>query len=136
MIIASFVWNILLLQEKTLVQPQADVPAQILSLMPLKPASAAFASSKGVACILQQGDRRQLVVYLYELPATRGSEAYQVWMLQDGVRSNAGTFRVQDNGLGVLILDMRPEQRFDAIGVTLEPDAVGSAPRGSKVVGS
>ena len=94
----------------------------------------AFARSKGTACILQQGDHTNLVIYLYNLPATKGSETYQVWMLQDGRQSNAGTFRVGDDGLGVLVTEMRPEDRFDSIGVTLEPNASGTKPRRNAVI--
>ncbi len=130
----SVVWNIVLLKEKGAAPSVSS--SQVVSLMPLKPAAVEFESTKGMACILQQGDRRKLVVYLYGLPANKGNEAYQVWMIKDGQRSNAGTFRVKVDGFGVLSLDMRPQEQFDAIGVTLEPDDAGTAPRGSKVVGT
>jgi hypothetical protein len=56
--------------------------------------------------------------------------------MRDGRRSNAGTFRVDDSGLGVLTVGIRPDERFDTVGVTLEPDAGGTEPRGRKVVSS
>jgi len=135
LLVASVIWNVVLLKEKTEIT-RPDVPAQIVSLKPFEAASPAYASSKGMACILQQKDQRKLVVYLYNLPATKGNEAYQVWLVRDGHRSNAGTFRVGNDGLGVLIMDIRPGDRFDSVGVTLEPDAAGTEPRGSKVVGA
>lgn len=133
LLIVSVIWNILLQKDrKELVRP--DVPAQIVSIQPFHATDTAFARSKGTACILQQGDHTNLVIYLYNLPATKGSETYQVWMLQDGRQSNAGTFRVGDDGLGVLVTEMRPEDRFNSIGVTLEPNASGTKPRRNAVI--
>ncbi len=136
LLIASAVWNFALLKERNALR--AGIPAQparIVSFMPLKAVNQEFVSAKGMACILQQGNHKRLVVYLYGLTATEGSEAYQVWLLRGGQRSNAGTFRVGDNGFGVLIADM-PDVTFDNIGITLEPDANGTEPRGSKVMGT
>jgi Anti-sigma-K factor rskA/Putative zinc-finger len=133
LLIASVIWNILLQKDrKELARP--DVPAHIVSIQPFHAADAAFALSKGTACILQQGDHTNLVIYLYNLPATKGGETYQVWMHRDGSQSNAGTFRVGDDGLGVLVTEMRPEDRFDSIGVTLEPNASGTEPRRNAVI--
>ena len=135
LLVASAVWNAVLLYGNR-GRAESGVPARIVSLQPFEAASPAYASSRGMACILQQDDRKTLVVYLYNLPATRGSEAYHVWLSRDGVRSSAGTFRVGDDGFGVLIMEIRPGDRFDAVGVTLEPDAAGTEPRGSRVVGA
>ena len=135
LLIASGVWNILLQNDRKELA-RMDVPAQIVSIQPLRATDSAFARSKGTACILQKGDRTNLVINLYNLPATKGSETYQVWMRRDGHPSNAGTFRVGDDGLGVLITEMRPEDRFDSIGVTLEPDTNGMKPRRKAVISS
>ena len=135
LLLASVIWNLVLLQEKA-GSARSDAPAQIVLIEAFEAASPAFASSKGMVCIVQQNDQRKLVVYLYNLPATRGDEAYQVWLLRDGFRGNAGTFRVGEDGFGVLIMDIRPDDRFDSVGVTLEPDAAGTEPRGSNVVGA
>jgi hypothetical protein len=135
LLLASVIWNLVLLKEKA-ESARPDAPAQIVSIEAFEAASPAFAFSKGMVCILEQNDQRKLVVYLYNLPATRGDEAYQVWLLRDGHRGNAGTFRVGDDGFGVLVMDIRPDDRFDSVGVTLEPDAAGTQPRGSKVAGA
>ena len=70
---------------------------------------------------------------LFGAAETQGDEAYQVWLIKDGQRSSAGTFRVSDTSRGIGLLAM-PIQGgkldFDAIGITLEPDEHGSQPRG------
>jgi hypothetical protein len=133
--IASVVWNFALLAEKGAGNASA-APAQIVSFKPFETASPAFASAKGIACILDQRNRKKLVLYLYNLPATKDSEAYQVWLMRNGQRRNAGAFRVGNDGLGVLVADLRPGEGFDSVGVTLEPNADGMEPRGRKVAGA
>jgi len=56
--------------------------------------------------------------------------------LDDTERTNAGTFKVGDNGVGVLTYRMNQEANFDTIGITLEPDSKGDAPRGQKIFGN
>jgi len=137
LLVLSVVYNVVLFRKINSQRTDtAAMPAQIATYVPLQAEHPDFESARGVACVVRQGDRSTLVVYLFGLPATQGNEAYQVWLMRDGRRSNAGTFRVDDNGLGVLTVDMRPEERFDTVGVTLEPDTGGTEPRGRKVVGS
>lgn len=91
----------------------------------------------GVACFVRSGTDERLVVYLFDTPATKGSEAYQVWLWQGGRRTSAGTFTVGDAGIGILTLPVKDGyETVDAVGVTLEPDAHSAAPRGPKAFGS
>lgn len=91
----------------------------------------------GVACFVRSGKDERLVVYLFDTPATKGSEAYQVWLWQGGRRTSAGTFTVGDAGIGILTLPVKDGyETVDAVGVTLEPDARSTAPRGPKAFGS
>ncbi|MBM7563963.1 hypothetical protein JOC55_000895 [Paenibacillus sacheonensis] len=143
-IVLLSVWNAELRRDAAAaplpVEQALSVPASsIQQLVPLKSKAPATAESSGVACIVDNGQSRQFVVYLFGAPPTLGEEAYQVWLIKDGKRSSAGTFRVGGNsrGIGLLAMPIQGEKLdFDAIGITLEPDERGSQPRGSKMYGS
>lgn len=126
----------------TLAQEALNVSAsQIKMAVPLRAQSAEYADAYGFACIVDNGKNKQFVVYVYGAPQTAADEAYQVWLIKDGVRTSAGTFRVTkdnaDPGLGVLTLPMRTDKlNFDTIGITLEPDDKGNQPRGKKMFSS
>lgn len=91
----------------------------------------------GVACFVRAGKDERLVVYLFDAPATKGSEAYQVWLWRGDRRTSAGTLTVGDAGIGILTLPVKDGyDTVDAVGVTLEPDPHSAAPRGPKAFGS
>jgi hypothetical protein len=91
----------------------------------------------GVACLVRSENTEQLVVYVFGTPQTQGGEAYQVWLLDQGKRTSAGTFTVDKSGIGIMTLPL-PDgpPTFQAVGVTLEPDPHSTAPRGPKMFGS
>nr|AIA11762.1 Anti-sigma-K factor rskA [uncultured bacterium] len=94
-------------------------------------------SSYGVACFVRSGQEEQLVVYIFDSPATVGSEAYQVWLWQNGERRSAGTFTVDASGTGIMTLPVTDgSTSVDAIGVTLEPDHLSTTPHGPKMFGT
>ncbi|MCR8634893.1 anti-sigma factor [Paenibacillus radicis (ex Xue et al. 2023)] len=112
-------------------------PAQVVEQYALKAFDPNMPAAKGHCWIKQQGQQQQLVVQVNGLRENAGDQAYQVWIVKKGTRFNGGTFRVNDDGSGLLTHDLNPaESEFDTIGITLEPDAVGSKPRGKKVLGS
>ncbi|MFB9328737.1 anti-sigma factor domain-containing protein [Paenibacillus aurantiacus] len=131
-------------------QRQASIPtleealsvsaAQIKQLIPLKPVALKEGEQTyGVACLVDNGSSRQFIVYVFGAKATRGKEAYQVWLVENGQRRSAGTFRVEEKmrGIGVLSMPIASDQlTFDTIGITLEPDDRGDQPRGTKMFGS
>ncbi|MBB6672464.1 anti-sigma factor [Cohnella nanjingensis] len=92
----------------------------------------------GLACVVDTSERsKQLIVYLFGAPETEGSEAYQVWLWNDGARTSAGSMKVASSGIGILTLPLGEDTpRIQAIGVTLEPDGPATAPQGPKVFGS
>lgn len=114
--------------------------AQIKQLVPLKPVSLQEGEQTyGVACIVDNGSSQQFIVYVFGAKATHGEEAYQVWLVEDGKRRSAGTFRVEEKmrGIGVLSMPIASDRlTFDTIGITLEPDDQGDQPRGTKIFGS
>ncbi|AJY77006.1 anti-sigma factor [Paenibacillus beijingensis] len=95
------------------------------------------ANAYGVACIIDNGTSRQFAVYVFGAQATSGQQAYQVWLASDGSRISAGTFRVNDSGVGLLAMPIASSDlSYDRIGITLEPDDTGDHPRGPKAFGT
>jgi Anti-sigma-K factor rskA len=85
---------------------------------------------------LQQGEDKRLVVQVNNLPRLEGSEVYQVWILKNGNRENAGIFKPDESGAGVLTYQLAQNSDFDQIGITVEPDQYSTQPRGKKIMGS
>jgi anti-sigma-K factor RskA len=91
----------------------------------------------GVACVVNNGQSKQFIVYVFGAKETTQDQAYQVWLLNGGKRVSAGTFRVSQEGVGVLAMPIASKDfSFEQIGITLEPDDQGDRPRGKKIFGS
>ncbi|MNI18621.1 Anti-sigma-W factor RsiW [compost metagenome] len=119
--------------ENALIAPSS----QIVKLNMLKAEASEKEHAYGVACIVENGGNKQFVVYVFGAQATKENEAYQVWLLRDGVRSSAGTFQVDEKGIGLLSMVIDSDELvYDRIGITLEPDEKGNQPRGPKVFGT
>lgn len=111
-------------------------PIEVLSTLSLQSANQANSNVRGHASILQQGEDKRLVVQVNNLPRLEGSEVYQVWLLKNGKRENAGIFKPDESGAGVLTYQLVQNSDFDQIGITVEPDQYSTQPRGKKIVGS
>ncbi|WHY00677.1 anti-sigma factor [Neobacillus sp. DY30] len=121
-------------QEET---KQTQAPTKVLQVFALKSNTPSDTIKQGKAWLYQQGDKKQLVFQLEGLTETKGTEAYQVWLIREGKRRSAGVFHVDSQGNGVLTYELKEnEEVFEAIGVSLEPDANGTQPRGQKVLGT
>ncbi|CAM4246218.1 anti-sigma factor [Paenibacillus alkaliterrae] len=136
------IWNYQLYRERSAaplpLEQALNIPAaQIERLVSLKPEMAETTRTYGVACIVDNGQNKQFIVYVFGVKASKDTQAYQVWLLQDGERRSAGTFRVDEQGIGVLALPIAADSpSFDSIGIKLEPDDRGDQPRGEKMFGS
>ncbi|WP_173619426.1 anti-sigma factor [Brevibacillus sp. DP1.3A] len=113
-----------------------NIPIEILTAIPLKAANQSHPGTNGIAYIVQQGSKKNLVVQVHELPGVEGSQVYQVWLLKNSTRENGGIFKPDENGSGILTYQLSEGQTFDQIGITVEPDANSRQPRGQKIVGS
>ncbi|MRN55039.1 anti-sigma factor [Paenibacillus monticola] len=144
LLILGSAWNITLYQKRAsgplpIEQALSVSASQVSKVVSLQPQFPAESQAFGIACIIDNGKSKQFVVYVYGAPDTIGTQAYQVWLIKDGVRRSAGTFRVSDEGKGVGVLAMPIQSdtlSFDTIGITLEPDDKGDQPRGEKILGS
>ncbi|NHN28563.1 anti-sigma factor [Paenibacillus agricola] len=139
---AAIGWGINDYSNSQLASPPAALeltaqPAQVVSQYTLKAFDPAMPGASGKCFVKQQGDSKQLVLQVNGLNMNSGDWAYQVWLIKEGVRYNGGTFRVNEKGDGILTYDLSPAiSSFEALGITLEPDAAGSKPRGKKVLGT
>ncbi len=139
---AGTFWNVQLIRDRAAaplpIEQALSVPAaQIERLVSLQPQSSGTERSYGVACIVNNGQSKQFIVYVFGAKQTTGTEAYQVWLIRGNERTSAGTFRVGERGIGVLAMPIASGTlSFDSIGITLEPDDSGAQPRGTKVFGS
>ncbi|GGD61577.1 anti-sigma factor [Paenibacillus nasutitermitis] len=113
-----------------------NTPIEILTAISLKAANQSHPGTNGIAYIIQQGSEKNLVVQIHELPGVEGTQVYQVWLLKNGSRENGGIFKPDEHGSGILTLQLAKGQTFDQIGITAEPDANSSQPRGKKIAGS
>ncbi len=111
--------------------------SRIVKISTLKAESNEKKHAYGIACIVDNGQSKQFVVYVFGALPTKNEQAYQVWLLRDGNRSSAGTFRVDEKGIGLLSMAIESgELNYDRIGITLEPDDKGNHPRGPKTFGT
>ncbi|WJH34318.1 anti-sigma factor [Paenibacillus sp. CC-CFT747] len=111
-------------------------PAEIVQTYTLKPVDGLL-NAGGRATVMKRDGGNEIVVELQGMPPTQGDQAYQVWLLKNGVRYNCGTLVTDEKGSGILTYPVKQENlSFDGIGVTLEPDAGGTQPRGRKVLGT
>lgn len=113
-----------------------NIPIEILTDIPIKAANQSHPGTNGIAYIVQQGSEKNLVVQVHKLPGVEGSQVYQVWLLKNGTRENGGIFKPDENGSGILTYQLAEGQTFDQIGISVEPDANSSQPRGEKIAGS
>ncbi|ASN06939.1 anti-sigma factor [Virgibacillus necropolis] len=115
---------------------EPSTPITILSAMNLTAADENSSNATGNAFVVKEGEARKLVIQVSDLPKLEGSKVYQVWLLENGERQNAGIFTTNESGSGILTYQLSQEQSFDKIGITMEPDQNSKQPRGEKVIGS
>lgn len=111
-------------------------PIEVLYSQNLKAADPNATETNGNATIVKQGSKKKLVVQVNNLPPLEGSNVYQVWLLKDGKRTNAGIFKPAEQGSGILTYQLSKNQSFDGIGITMEPDENSILPKGKKIVGT
>ncbi|UOF89517.1 anti-sigma factor [Fodinisporobacter ferrooxydans] len=130
-------WNIYSYQERL----QADMPLQPADAMDLDRIYSLYAMKStsamtGAAYLTKTATGMQIVIQVHGALPLRGQEVYQAWLLKDGKRTNAGTFRVNAGGDGILVYNSANTIDFDNIGITKEPDPDSTSPRGPKVLGT
>ncbi|WP_161793411.1 anti-sigma factor domain-containing protein [Cohnella kolymensis] len=88
----------------------------------------------GVACLVRSERQDQFVVYVFGTPQTEGSEAYQVWVWNEGQRHSAGTFTVDASGIGIMTIPVTEKTpAIEYVSVSLEPDQFSDEPKGTRM---
>ncbi len=118
------------------VQDASSRQAEIITSLQLKTDDAQMNEASGYAYVVQQDDAKKLIIQVDGLPKLEGTETYQVWLLKDSQRLNAGIFNTNETGSGVLVHTLPKEESFDQIGITKEPKLNNTQPEGIKMVGS
>lgn len=79
--------------------------------------------------IVWSSEKHMAMISVANLPQTPTEQEYQLWFMGDDQEISMGTFRVQDDGMGLMMFDLdQPIEDFEAVGVTLEPAGGSSAP--------
>lgn len=88
-----------------------------------------------VIIISEDGGHGALIVQ--ELPELSEEQQYQLWLIDDGQRTDGGVFSVTEDGYKSLYVSSpRPLGDYDAFGVTIEPAGGSPGPTGPQVLGS
>jgi anti-sigma-K factor RskA len=91
-------------------------------------------AAQGVIVISTDGDHGTLVVD--NLPPLQAGKQYQLWLIDDGKRTDGGVFSVDQDGYGSLwVSSPRPLVSYGSFGVTIEPQGGSPGPTGQKVLG-
>ncbi len=92
-------------------------------------------SADGVVYV-QPGSNVALLC-VYALPQLSPDKTYQAWLVEDGKRVSAGTFEVNHDGYGVLMIQAKkPVSDYQQLGITIEPAGGSPAPTTPRVMGS
>lgn len=93
------------------------------------------AASDASAFVVMGADGKNGVLVVDHLPPLDESQEYQVWLMKDGVRTNGGTFTVDEEGYRGLRLDA-PDSllTYSDVYVTVEPAGGSAAPTGEWVL--
>lgn len=91
----------------------------------------------GTAYLASASGKQVMIIQVRHAETLTGNEVYQAWLVKDGHRQSAGTFRVDESGDGLLVFSAKGQiPTFDSIGITREPDTNSTSPRGPKILGT
>jgi anti-sigma-K factor RskA len=92
------------------------------------------AAGNGVVYV-QPGSNVALLC-VYALPEPGPGKTYQAWLVENGQRVSAGTFGVNREGYGVLLINSaKPVSEYQQLGITVEPEGGSPAPTTPRVMG-
>jgi anti-sigma-K factor RskA len=111
---------------------QSNIPLQ-MQIVQMAGTTAA-PQADGVIVISGDGDHGTLVVD--RMPALDEGQQYQLWLIDDGQRTDGGVFSVDKDGYGSLWVSApKPLASYPSFGVTIEPKGGSPGPTGQKVLG-
>ena len=95
-------------------------------------------ASHAVGRLYGSPDETTLALIALDLPTLPAGKVYQVWLVDaNGDRTSGGTFKVDDQGRGwLLIRAPKPLGSYQGVGITEEPEGGSPAPTGAKMLGT
>jgi anti-sigma-K factor RskA len=86
--------------------------------------------------VYAQPNSNVALLCVYDLPQLEPGKTYQAWLIRDGQRTSGGTFNVNQDGYGVLLIDAgKPVGEYQQLGITVEPAGGSPAPTTPRVMG-
>jgi anti-sigma-K factor RskA len=80
-------------------------------------------------------DGRQVTLSVVGLPVLSSDRQYQLWLIQEGVRTSGAVFTVDELGCGIYALrPPRSLRSYSGFGVTIEPAGGSPGPTGPRVL--
>ncbi|MCL6454029.1 MAG: anti-sigma factor [Alicyclobacillus sp.] len=114
---------------------QLDTPVGTVTQSVQLTATADFPSSGGDVYILSNGSARRMLMDFTGLKPVKGSQVYQVWLLNKGQPPlSIGVFTPDATGDAVFAGVIPAGVAYDSVGVTLEPQAIDKLPKGPLVL--
>lgn len=119
---------------------QLGLQAQAVAMLAdATPQETVLASPDGAtpseASVLWNPEWRVGVLYAHEFPPLAQDMVYQLWLNQDGQRTSAGLFTVDDTGNGSLVFHLPVNlDELTSLGVTTEPAGGSPGPTSPAVV--
>lgn len=94
--------------------------------------------STGVASMVKENGKMNLVVQSNNLTQVKGTETYQVWLIEGDKPYRAGTFTPDENGNGAVVFPVKfeGEHNWDAVAISHEPTPNSKKPVGTIVMAS
>lgn len=90
------------------------------------------------ASMIKRDNAIALVIQANRLQPLEGTQAYQVWLLEDGKPYRAGTFVPNQEGIGAVsyTVNYPGKHNWDTVAITLEPTPDSEQPQGEIVLSS
>ena len=130
-VLALLASNLLLWRQVTRLQTESGPRTlQVVNLANTEVAPGAT----GMIVISLDGEHGTLVVD--RLPVLSEEQQYQLWLIEDGERTDGGVFSVGPSGYASMWVGAPiPLGDYDAFGITIEPAGGSRGPTGEKVLG-
>ena len=130
MILLLGVNNLLLWQRVNQIESSQRVPFMTVTMQ----GTGTSPGASGLLVISLDGEHGTLIVDGLEI--LDENHQYQLWLIQDGQRTNGGVFSVGKDGYGSLwVGSPQPLASYTSFGVTIEPSGGSPGPTGAKVLG-
>jgi anti-sigma-K factor RskA len=103
-----------------------------------KQMQATDAAPKAVGRLYAAPELNAFALIIYDMPTLPQGKVYQFWLIDpNGDRTSGGTFTVDSQGRGwQLIRAPKSLDKYQGVGITIEPEGGSLAPTGSKMMGT